>query len=366
LNILFLDQFSDPGGAQFCLRDLMPEIARRGWNPRLMAPGAGDLVKWFTQAGIPVHPLPLQPYSNGRKTALDFLRFSVDGPRMASAVRRIVQRERVDLVYVNGPRVLPAVLGVSCPIVFHAHSCVRVAYGRKLLEWILRAKDATVIAASGYVAESYSRVLGGHRVRVIYNGIDDLQRGARNFRRRPIRVGIIGRIAAEKGQLDFVRAARQIAENGGAEFFIYGERLFSDAEYDAQVRALAGNGLVTFCGWTDDVALALQNLEILAVPSGPDEAATRVVMEAFSAGAPVVAYRAGGIPEIVEHDRTGTFTDTADFASLARSIRALMEDPGLMERLSAAGRQEWQRRFRVEQFRTSVCDLIETSALKRF
>jgi glycosyltransferase involved in cell wall biosynthesis len=366
LTILFLDQFSDPGGAQLCLKDLMPEILRRGWTPRLMVPGAGNLVEWSSRLGIPTSTLPLRSYSNGRKTALDFFRFSVDGPRAAAAVRRVVRKERVDMVYVNGPRVLPAVFGVGCPVVFHAHSYVRVRYGRKLLEWTLRAADATVIAASQYVAESYTKVPGCSRVRVVYNGIGDMQRGTRSFDRRPVRVGIIGRIAPEKGQLDFMRAARQITENGGeAEFLVYGERLFADARYEAQVRAMAGDAPVIFCGWTDDIAKALHDLEILAVPSGPDEAATRVIMEAFSAGTPVVAYRSGGIPELVEDGRTGVLTETPDFESLARAIQVLMSDRELMNRLSVAGRNEWLRRFGVERFRTTVCDLLETCATGR-
>ena len=344
-----------------CLLDLMPEIIRRGWRPRIMAPGTGELLKWSGRVGIPTDPLPLAAYSNGRKTALDLLKFSVDGPRMAALVRRVIQRERVDLLYVNGPRVLPAVLGVSCPVVFHAHSYVRAGYGRKLVEWTLRTGNAAVIAASEYVAGNHLQRLGRQRVRVIYNGIADLQCSPRSFRRRPVRVGIVGRIAVEKGQMDFVRAARQIAETGGdAEFLIYGERLFADARYDAQVRALALNAPVTFCGWTNDVAATLRNMEILAVPSGPDEAATRVIMEAFSAGTPVVAYRSGGIPELVEQGRTGILTETPDFAALADSIRMLIGDPGLMERLSAAGRKEWEERFRVERFQKDVCDLIES------
>ena len=305
MNILFLDQFSDPGGGQLCLKDLMPGILQRGWKPRIMMPGSGEMLKWSVHAGIPAHTLPLRPYSNGHKTALDILRFGVDGPRMAAAVREVVRRERVDLVYVNGPRVLPAVLGVSAPVVFHAHSHVGVRYGRKLLEWTLRRAGAQVIAASRYVAQSYAQVLGDKRVQVIYNGIADFQGGSRRFRERPLRVGIIGRIAPEKGQIHFVRAAKELAESGvAAEFFVYGERMFADAGYEAGVREAAQNAPVTFRGWTNDVGSALHELDILAVPSGPDEAATRVIMEAFSAGTPVVAFRSGGIPELVHHGRT--------------------------------------------------------------
>ena len=74
MNILFIDQFSDPGGAQLCLIDLMPEIKRRGWNPQIMAPGSGELLKWSCREGIPTHALPLRRYSNGRKAVVDFLR----------------------------------------------------------------------------------------------------------------------------------------------------------------------------------------------------------------------------------------------------------------------------------------------------
>jgi len=363
VNILLLDQFSDPGGAQFCLRDLMPEMIRRGWKPRLMVPGGGELVQWSNRMGVPTCSLPLQRYSNGGKTALDFLRFSVDVPRMAAAVRRAIRRECVDLVYVNGPRVLPAVLGVPCPVVFHAHNYIRARYGRKLLQWMVKAASATVIAASRYVAEGYVRALGSEKVRVVYNGIRDMRDMPRTFDRRPARVGMIGRIEPEKGQIDLLRAARYIAEKGGeAEFFVYGAKLYADSGYEARVRTVAENAGVNLCGWTDDVSRALHNLEILAVPSGPGEAATRVIMEAFSAGTPVVAYRAGGIPELIENGRTGILTETHDSESLARSIRTLMGDRASMERLSAAGRGEWQRRFTVERFRTNVCDLLESCA----
>jgi len=268
-------------------------------------------------------------------------------------VRQTVRRKRVDLVYVNGPRALPAVLGVACPVVFHAHSRIRGWRERHLVRWILRSANATIIAASGYVAA------GLESQKVIYNGVADLGEGSRTFERRAARVGIVGRIAPEKGHLDFVRAARTLKESGSdAEFFVYGERLFARHTYEAQVRSEAGNA-VTFRGWTNDVGHALRNLEMLAVPSGTDEAATRVIMEAFSAGTPVVAYRSGGIPELVEHGRTGLLTSAG---SLCQTVDGLLRDRERMHLFSAAGRREWEQRFRVGQFRSRVCDLLERCA----
>lgn len=341
MKILFLDQFSETGGAQLCLRDVMAECAARGWQTILMAPG----IRGCT--------LPIRKYSNGRKTLLDRAHFGFDVPRMKIAVRRVIAREKPDLIYANGPRVLPAVTGLACPVVFHAHSCVRGWAECRIVRWSLRSARATVIAASGYVAARLESA------QVIYNGVADLWRGPRSFERRTARVGFLGRIAPEKGLADFVRAAKQLAQDrADVEFLVCGEPLFSDSRYQRQVRALAEGSPVIFCGWTDDVAAALRNLEILAVPSGPDEAATRVIMEAFSAGTPVVAYRAGGIPELVEHDRTGILTDTPDSDALAKGIAFLLSKRELMHRLSAAAREEWEQRFRVERFQHAVCDLL--------
>jgi glycosyltransferase involved in cell wall biosynthesis len=350
LKILFVDQFSDPGGAQLCLIDLLPEVLRRGWSARLMVPGDGELVR----CGIPADSLPLNRYHNGRKSLSDLLRFGIDIPRAAVAIGRAVRRHGIDLVYVNGPRVLPAVWGLRCPVIFHAHSLVKGSGSKALVARTLRSTQSTVIAASQFVARDYP---GAH---VIYNGVPDLWRGARSFGGDAPRIGILGRIAPEKGQEDFVRAARLIAEViPGARFIVHGERMFSESAYDLAVRKLAEGTAVEFPGWTRDVAGALQGLDVLAVPSGAGEAATRVIMEAFSAGTPVVAYPSGGIPELVQDGRTGVLTGSADFRSLTKSIQDLLKEPGRMRRLSVAGRAEWDLRFRLETFRDRVCDATE-------
>jgi glycosyltransferase involved in cell wall biosynthesis len=357
VNILFIDQFSDPGGAQRCLMDLMPEVQRRGWIPHLMTPGKGELPDWCRRSAISVYQLPLRPFSNGAQTTLDLLRFSFDVPRMAAAIRRVIAGNRIDMVYVNGPRVLPAVAGFThLPVVFHAHSLVRKVYASKIADRSLRLARATVIAASKFVARSH------RNARVIYNGVADLWLGARSFGGRPARIAIIGRIAPEKGHLDFVRAARLVrGDLSGAQFLVYGAPLFSDPRYENAVRAEAQGAPVRFCGWTSNVATALRDLDVLVVPSGPSEAATRVIIEAFSAGTPVLAYGSGGIPELIEDGRTGVLTTSPDPEALARGIRLLIADPAKLERLSIAGRGEWDARFRIETFRENICALLEST-----
>ena len=357
MNVLFVDQFTQPGGAQQCLMDLLPEVQARGWNARVIAPGDGELALFCHEFGIPVHTLPLGAYTNGRKTVPDMLRFTLEVPRMRRAIGRVIAEHRVDLVCVNGPRALPAACGAGRPVIFHAHSPIAGKLPRMIAERSVRQMGATVIAVSEFVARRYPES------RVIYNGVPDYSGFRRPFEGRAPRVGIVGRIAREKGHLDFVRVAHRVARASlDARFLVYGERLFSEARYDGEVRDAAKNAPVEFCGWKQDVGKVMRELDILVVPSDPSEAATRVIMEAFSAGTPVVAYRCGGIPELVEDGRTGVLVDWPEVELLAQGIISLISDPARMERLSLEGRGEWDRRFRIGRFRTSVCDVMNDVA----
>ena len=69
------------------------------------------------------------------------------------------------------------------------------------------------------------------------------------------------------------------------------------------------------------------------------------VIEAFAAGLPVVTTNAGGIPYIVQHDRTGLLVDCDDDDALAREAMRLLEEPGLASRLSRTARQECLTRY---------------------
>jgi len=352
MNILIVDQFSQPGGAQQGLINLLPEVRARGWHAHMLAPGDGELIRWCREHGVPVYPLPLGSYSSGGKNALDILRYAFDVPRMMLAIRRIVADQGIDLVHINGARALPGAWNINRRVVFHAHSPVSGTLPRGLTELMVRRSRASVIAVSKFVALRYPDA------RVIYNGVPDYG-PVRKVALRATRIGLVGRIAPEKGHLDFVSAARTISEvSPDSRFFVYGERLFSEAGYDRRVREAAQNLPVEFCGWKNDAGAIMRNLDILVVPSDPTEAATRVIMEAFSAGTPVVAYRSGGIPELVDHGRTGLLVDWPDAAGLARAILSLIGDFRTRERLSVAGRTEWERRFDIGIYRARLCDAL--------
>jgi glycosyltransferase involved in cell wall biosynthesis len=89
-------------------------------------------------------------------------------------------------------------------------------------------------------------------------------------------------------------------------------------------------------------------------PSILPEACATVVMEAMAVGKPVIATRVGGMPDLVDDGETGFLVSPGDPDALAASMRRLLEDPELRNRMSAAALNK------VEKFKAkSVVPRIE-------
>src|SRR5207302_1443635 len=158
-----------------CLRDVLLQVRCRGWEAEVLAPGDGPLLDFARTCGFGADRLPLARYRNGSKSARDLLRFGLDIPQAALALRRAVHRTCAELIYVNGPRLLPAAWGARIPVVFHSHSIVDKRYALAIAGWCLRHTQATVLAASQFVARPLTSVLGRNSIHVIYNGVPDLR-----------------------------------------------------------------------------------------------------------------------------------------------------------------------------------------------
>ena len=157
-------------------------------------------------------------------------------------------------------------------------------------------------------------------------------------------------------------AAAQIHESlPECRFPIYGAALFDNADaqrYEAEVRNMAIGLPIDFRGWVSDVHGALEELDLLLVPSSGPEATTRVILEAFAAGVPVIAFDTGGIAEVVRDGVTGILTRSAE--EMAREAVALLAgDPERRIAMARAARAEWERRFTREKFHDCLLRLIE-------
>jgi starch synthase len=67
---------------------------------------------------------------------------------------------------------------------------------------------------------------------------------------------------------------------------------------------------------------------------------------AMAAGVPVVASGVGGLPEVVDHERTGLIVRDGDYA---KAVRRLLDNPNWAAEMGAAGREKAMREFSVEK-----------------
>jgi glycosyltransferase involved in cell wall biosynthesis len=364
MKLLLLDQFSDLGGAQHNLLELLPALQGAGWSALVGLPGEGELFDRVRALGFEAERIPCGPYASGRKSAADFARFLAGTPRLAWQMRRMAQRVDADLVYLNGPRLLPAaaLANLECPVLFHSHSYLGPAAVRDMAAFGLRSTGASLVAQCEFVAAPWRPFVRPEHVSVIYNGVAGPPRALPRPPAGPPRIACIGRIAPEKGQREFVAAAARIHRAlPECRFLIYGAPLFGEtaaARYASQVRTEAEGLPVEFAGWVDDIQACMAQLDLLLVPSAGHEATTRVILEAFAARLPVIAFASGGIPEVVEDGVTGLLANTPEhMARLA--IELLTGDARRLISMAQAAHESWARRFTLDRYRRQILIAIE-------
>ena len=94
-----------------------------------------------------------------------------------------------------------------------------------------------------------------------------------------------------------------------------------------------------------DIQAELTGSSCLAMPSF-QENAPLAIEEAMAAGVPVVGAKVGGIPEMVEHGRTGFLVDPYNTNEIAQAILAVLRDGALAQAMSSRARQIAGERFR--------------------
>ena len=157
---------------------------------------------------------------------------------------------------------------------------------------------------------------------VVPNFIDTrVHRGGARPNRRVIL--FVGPDSAHKGRAVLVEAFAQL-RSGLAELDLVGA--------GSRVRG----DFITNSGYEKGEALAehFRSAAVVAVPSVWPEPCPTVALEAFAYGKPVIASRIGGLPDLVEHGRSGLLVAPNDASELSRALASVLSDGGLQARLA--------------------------------
>jgi len=105
-------------------------------------------------------------------------------------------------------------------------------------------------------------------------------------------------------------------------------------------------------------------LPSLITASGRRDGIPVALMEAMAFARPVVASAVSGIPELVEHERSGLLVDPDDDDSLTAALARLAGDTALRLRLGAAGRRRIEAEFEVDRSAARLEELFEHGQLQ--
>jgi glycosyltransferase involved in cell wall biosynthesis len=199
--------------------------------------------------------------------------------------------------------------------------------------------------------------LQSERIEVVHSGIDPARfegAAAVDLRREfdlPAETLVVLNVAffaEHKGQRFLVEAAPEILRRcPNAAIFLVGEGELQP-ELEELAARLGVEKRVFFPGFRADVPGILRGADVYVMPSTMEGLGTSV-LDALCCGLPVVAARAGGIPEMITDDENGLLVPPSDSVAVADAVVRLLESPTERERLGAAGPRTVAAEYTVER-----------------
>jgi glycosyltransferase involved in cell wall biosynthesis len=149
--------------------------------------------------------------------------------------------------------------------------------------------------------------------------------------------GYVGRLVPIKHVDLLIRAFAEVQRRQPrARLLVVG-----DGECRVDLERLTGElnlaGAVYFAGWRTDVVAVYGAMDIVAL-SSRNEGTPVALIEAGAAGKAIIATRVGGVPDVVETERTGLLVPDEDLAAFTSALERLIVDAPLRARLGSAAR----------------------------
>lgn len=283
-------------------------------------------------------------------------------PLALARLNRLVRAERIDVLHTHLQEadfygywlkgLNPGLVWVSTR---HNADDFRERWFWRTLNAAITRRTQRVVAVSNSVRDFVARYerIPADKLLVVRNGIDltrfanlptrEAARAALGVAPDEFVIGIVGRLAPQKGhKFLFEAAARLAPEIRRLRLLVVGEGQLR-GRLERQARALGITGRVTFAGFRAEMGQVYPAMDVLAVPS-LFEGLSLVLVEALVCGRVAVCARTSGLVDVVTDGQNGILVGVADVGALARELARVFRgeiDPDMARRAQDAARAEY-------------------------
>ena len=375
--LIFLTVFGT-GGTEHMVADLVTHLDPARFHVFACSLRGGQFGESLTARGCPVYTLSV-PINGDVHRAHPLAKLQAMRARVAG-LEALIERHRIDILHTHHLTPLLHAFLASRRAGrrwgwVHTEQIrpdVDVEYARwieRVGRWLLRRPDI-VTGASDAVGAYLLDVAGvaADRVRVIHNGVD-IERYSQPHdsaaKRRELGIpadawviGLVANLRPQKNHESLLRAFAKLLPVVPEAWLV----LVGDWERRPMLEALAGSlGIrdrVKFLGCRLDVPELYPVFDVYCLPSHY-EGMPLTVLEAMSAGKPVVGTRVVGIQEVITDGQTGLLVAPNDPPALAQALLRVRRDAGLGPRLADAARAYINAHGRLEDMVKRYADAYE-------
>ncbi|HYF28229.1 MAG TPA: glycosyltransferase [Baekduia sp.] len=357
--VLYLHSSSGRYGADRQLHAIATGLDPDRYRAMVVLPDHGELAADLRADGIEVLVRPLAVLRRALMSPRGISRVAAAWAADAGGLGRVARSHDVALVHTNtsvtlGGAAVARVAGI--PHVWHVRE-VYTGFERWFATYrrLLCTADALPCVSRATAAQFD----GVPQARVLHDGLAfEPRRAPREASREALGlpadafvVAILGRISGWKGQDVLVRALAEppLRDRSGVVALIAGEPWRGEERHLRTLHEIAAaHGIserVHHVGFRDDVAHVYGAADLVVVPSKHPDPLPNAALEAAAAGCCVVAADHGGLPEILEHGRTGVLVTPGDPGALAAAVADLADDEPRRAALGAAAAADVTARF---------------------
>ncbi len=258
------------------------------------------------------------------------------------------------------PSILVRIIMIVHSLSFNGNLLTRIIFGvqQKAVHKYVAVSDAVKSALKG---------MGIRReIRRVYNGLDlDEEKKAHETAVLPEKIQLIAVIHSlpHKGAhylLDVLHKVTKAEKDIHCSIIGWGS-ILHDSRYKSCVEKSANElgllNFLTFKGVTKDIRSEYKAADIMIHPS-ESESFGYVLVEAMEYELPIVAFRVGGIPEVVEDQGSGILIDPFDTDSMASALLVLIKDESLRLQFGIRGRQIVEEKFDLKKNMAEIVGML--------